>query len=321
VFVEALSAGLGLGSTVHSTAGGNNFAYGGAQTSGTTGLEGFFIRDIDEQVDQFLATRTVDPGALFLVYAGANDLVSGQTNASVPVNNLAEDIGRLVAAGARNLLVPNLPRLGHTPRFNRNANTLAQYNARTTQFNTSLDLMLDSLQTSHASLSLFRLDVEALFNEALADPAAASLVNTTDAAAPGLEPGDSSYNASQIAPNADQYLFWDDLHPTATVHALLAERALALFAQPGDFNRNGVVDTADYVVWRNELGTTYIAADYNAWRAHFGRTNGDSPDLSTVAKPQAPSAVVPEPAACALLLAWGILAANTSRYRGLLPAR
>jgi phospholipase/lecithinase/hemolysin len=321
VFVEALSEGLGLGPTVRSTAGGNNFAYGGAQTSGTGGLQGFVIRDIDEQVDQFLETRTVDPHALFLVFAGSNDLVNGQTNASVPVNNLAEDIGRLVAAGARSFLLPNLPLLGHTPRFNDDPGTLAQYNARATQFNTAFDTMLNGLAASNSSLSIFRLDVESLVSQALADPEAFNLTNVTDAAAPGLEPGDSAYNTNRIATNAHEYLFWDDLHPTTTVHAVLAERALALFALPGDFNRDDIVDTADYVVWRNELGTTYTAADYNAWRSHFGRTSGDTPDLSTVANPRASSAVVPEPAAGAILLAWGLLAANASRYRGLLPAR
>jgi hypothetical protein len=38
----------------------------------------------------------------------------------------------------------------------------------------------------------------------------------------------------------------------------------------GDFNRNGVVDAPDYVVWRNGLGTTYMQTDYDLWRANFG---------------------------------------------------
>lgn len=256
---------------MRSTAGGSNFAYGGAQTSGTGGLNGLVIRDIDEQVDQFLATRTVDPDALFVVYAGANDLVNGQTNVSIPINNLADDIGRLVMAGIRNLLVPNLPLLGNTPRFKGNTVTLETYNARSAQFNAALDAMLDTLQTSHPSLMLFRLDVEALFDDALTNPANFGLTNVTDAAAPGLEIGDSTYDVAQIAPNADEYLFWDSLHPTATVHTHLAQRALELFVTPGDFNHDGAVDAADYVVWRNELGSQYTATDYDVWRANFGR--------------------------------------------------
>jgi T5SS/PEP-CTERM-associated repeat protein len=51
---------------------------------------------------------------------------------------------------------------------------------------------------------------------------------------------------------------------------------------PGDYNRDGAVDTADYVVWRNELGSTSALPnddtpgvgqdDYTRWRANFGRT-------------------------------------------------
>jgi hypothetical protein len=36
---------------------------------------------------------------------------------------------------------------------------------------------------------------------------------------------------------------------------------------PGDYNRNGIVDAADYVVWRKNDGTP---AGYDAWRANFG---------------------------------------------------
>jgi Dockerin type I domain len=55
----------------------------------------------------------------------------------------------------------------------------------------------------------------------------------------------------------------------------------------GDFNLDGVVDAADYSVWRDHLGnivTPYTsadgngngvvdAADYEVWKSHFGQTN------------------------------------------------
>jgi glucose/arabinose dehydrogenase len=55
---------------------------------------------------------------------------------------------------------------------------------------------------------------------------------------------------------------------------------------PGDYNDNGVVDAADYVVWRNHLNTGYdlpnevagvsegsvTMADYDAWKERFGNT-------------------------------------------------
>lgn len=62
----------------------------------------------------------------------------------------------------------------------------------------------------------------------------------------------------------------------------------------GDFNLDGTVDAADYVVWRNGLGTTYRAADYATWKAHYGETLS-TPDGSLATS-------VPEPGLLPLLL-------------------
>jgi hypothetical protein len=76
----------------------------------------------------------------------------------------------------------------------------------------------------------------------------------------------------------------------------------------GDYNGNGVVDMADYVLWRkggplqNEVNTPNIvdASDYDAWRARFGNTSGAGAGLG--------AAAVPEPSAGVLLLvALGLL--------------
>ena len=68
---------------------------------------------------------------------------------------------------------------------------------------------------------------------------------------------------------------------------------------PGDFNHNGVVDAADYVVWRKGLGTIYTQSDYDMWRAHFGQTAGSGAALPS-AEPL--SAAVPEPSDLAQLV-------------------
>jgi hypothetical protein len=67
---------------------------------------------------------------------------------------------------------------------------------------------------------------------------------------------------------------------------------------PGDFNRDGTVDAADYVVWRKGLGSTYALDDYNIWTAHFGDVAPGSGSISQL--PALPS--VPEPATLLLAL-------------------
>ena len=54
---------------------------------------------------------------------------------------------------------------------------------------------------------------------------------------------------------------------------------------PGDYNHNGIVDAADYVVWRDTLGQsgTGLAADGN------GNHQIDSGDYDVLARPLRPN--------------------------------
>src|SRR6476660_409181 len=151
--------------------------------------------------------------------------------------------------------------------------------------------MLSGLQASHSTIALSQLDVYSLVNDARSNPQLYGLTNVSASAAPGLSPGDTSYDTSQLAPNPNQYLFWDDLHPTAAVHLVLGHRALDLFFPPGDFNRNVASDASDYVAYRKGLGTTYVPIDYNIWRAHFGQTTPGSSGTNVTGFASA----VPEP--------------------------
>ncbi|HEX4415015.1 MAG TPA: PEP-CTERM sorting domain-containing protein [Lacipirellulaceae bacterium] len=84
---------------------------------------------------------------------------------------------------------------------------------------------------------------------------------------------------------------------------------------PGDYNHNGVVDEADYVLWRTgdpaadgNSDTVVDQADYDFWRARFGNTAGAGSDVVT-------GAAVPEPATVALVVV-GLLAACSCRRSG-----
>jgi hypothetical protein len=92
--------------------------------------------------------------------------------------------------------------------------------------------------------------------------------------------------------------------PSGVIHGFEAT-----VPQPGDFDGNGIVDAADYVLWRKGLGTTYTQADYDVWRAHFGQTAGSG--AGTSAGTSAFDAV-PEPSTL-FLVGMGLLVMGSGR--------
>ncbi len=55
---------------------------------------------------------------------------------------------------------------------------------------------------------------------------------------------------------------------------------------PGDFNDDGMVDAADYTVWRDGLGTTYEPEDYDTWANNYGATNATPPAAASIPEPK-----------------------------------
>ena len=308
VYSEQLATALGLGPLTHSVAGGTNYAHGNAMTSGTSGFPSLVIDDIDDQVDDFLSSGTVDSDSLFVVFAGANDLLAEDPNVNTSVGNLITDIGRLITAGAENLLVANLPLLGLTPRFNDSGQS-ASMSALTESFNSALFTALDTLEASTPGVDFFRLDVAQLINDAIANPGAFGFVNVTEPAAPGLDVDTSGYDPNLIVDEPDTYLFWDELHPTTAAHALLAESALDAVTFSADFDFNGQVDEIDLATWEVSYGVNALAdadgdgdsdgLDFLEWQKQRG--NG----VTTIG---AVGTVVPEPNSLMIsigLLVWG----------------
>jgi autotransporter-associated beta strand protein len=88
----------------------------------------------------------------------------------------------------------------------------------------------------------------------------------------------------------------------------------------GDYNGNGTVDAADYVLWRDALGTNtqlqnegpgvtpgmVTQEDYTTWRTNFGRTAGAGAALS---------AAVPEPSTWLLLTLSSLIPSWSIRRR------
>jgi phospholipase/lecithinase/hemolysin len=227
LWVEHLAAGLGLPVPTPSALGGTDYA----SADGGTALSGYAHNgspNIGTQITTYLSTHpTIDSNQLFVIWGGTNDLGPHSTpNPAGSVANLAAEITELAHAGARQFLVPNLMPLGEVPSIKKQGQAAeAQYNALSVQFNTQLAAVENQLEAS-LGVKIHRLDVYGLVEQVLANPGNYGITDVTDQAKSGDE-GDPGV----VVSNPDQYLFWDNIHPTETFERLLGTQAILAAAQ------------------------------------------------------------------------------------------
>jgi phospholipase/lecithinase/hemolysin len=229
VWVETLASGLGLPLTsTASLLGGNNFAWGGARTSGGS------IPSLLTQVAGFTsAAGSLDPSALYVVVAGGNDMRDARSAgaAAIPgaaqaaANNLQTALGLLAADGARHVLIANLPDLGATPEA-LGLGLVGVSTQATNAFNALLPGVLSFGQGLGLTMTFFDLAgvAAAVRTDALTNGGA--LYGITNVFTPcGSFQGSIGISCSVSA-------FSDALHPSAAAHALIGSAALAAVPEP-----------------------------------------------------------------------------------------
>ena len=203
-----------------------NFAIATARARGAAG-------DPDPNLAMEVAAFLVKTGgiapadALYIVEFGAND-VGDALNAPNPVaalgilNNavagIVDAIVTLRNAGAKTFLITNVPSAGLSPAVRildvLQPGTAAAAATVTTVFNGLLAAALAPLPPA-LGITIVPFDGHAMFQNLVANPGAAGLENVTDAC---LTPNTAPF----VCRKPDRYLYWDGVHPTAAVHALVA---------------------------------------------------------------------------------------------------
>lgn len=221
VWTARVASALGVTSTA-SLSGGTNYAYGGARTfTGGGGL----VPTTQDQVNGYLASTSnvADPNALYTIWTGGNDIngvlggdpLANFGTAATTVGTIAQ---ALVDAGAQNILINNLPNLGLVPGVTAaGAGAVAGATSFTTTFN---GILAGAVAGVTGTADIILLDAFSLTNAIVANPASYGLTNVTDRCL-------AADDVTECA-NPDDYLFYDDLHPTAAGQQLIADAVLAV---------------------------------------------------------------------------------------------
>jgi len=229
---------LGIPITIGGKPSGANlsFAYGGAQAIRGDEL----VPDLDEQTDAY-RNYTADPNALYIITIGGNDIRELVPRTDAPVTGsaassrlsaisteIADEVAQLYRIGARHVLVTGMPDVGLIPYYSGGADE-ALRRSLASQYSESLDTLVQTtLQglTLPAGAKLYGYSFLEFTEAVFANPGAYGLTNLTQAR--------TIVQAGALAATGSGFLFFDDVHPSAQTHALVAADILASLGGPAE---------------------------------------------------------------------------------------
>jgi len=183
-----------------------------------------------------------DPDALYIGWTGGNDVrdigtlraIGRNADADALFNQSIADVASaladLITAGARNLLLPTVTNLGLTPEA-QSAGTGALFSLQSQLYNDAIDQALLGL-IGTAGLDITRVDTYDRLGEIVADPGAFGLSNATDPCLDGFFVNEQTAATVTLCGSPQNYVFWDVIHPSSTIHGILADDFIAAVPVP-----------------------------------------------------------------------------------------
>lgn len=175
-----------------------------------------------------------DPNALYYVNGGGNDVlqetITDQASASLAASNLVAGVAALQRAGARVIIVSDLPDVGMTPEGVDSGRRASLSNAAAL-FNQELDRQLAELGGNVVRLNFRGLlrEVQGSLGAFGFDPS----VVQTDFCFSGCGTQEHPvWGAAGSSPNPDRLLFNDGVHPTGAVQQISADYIHSIIAAP-----------------------------------------------------------------------------------------
>ncbi|MFT4060033.1 MAG: SGNH/GDSL hydrolase family protein [Legionella sp.] len=223
-----------------------DYAFGGAGVSEEEGDDDVLFT-LRREISTYLSEHQdkADPNSLFIVWIGANNYLALPTELDKTIQDVSagvlHSLQRLVAKGAKHILVVNLPDLGSTPAaIEFDSIESMAYLSKT--HNQILYANFMALKQEHPEVEWLFFDMNDAFGQVIVNPESFGFTNVTGSCANSVvdEITKTSFlrMVATISPiktkdACDGYLFFDLVHPTAKAHEMLAEQARKILDQAG----------------------------------------------------------------------------------------
>lgn len=208
-----------------------------------------------------LTKRSIDSETVYFVWSGSNDYLNvlffednyNPALMSYYIDNVLDGVAagvkKLTTAGARRVVVFGLPNVGQTPKFVNTTDNAVLADA-IKEHNDRLQKRLELWRQSTPDVDFLYIDLDQFLQKALVDPKKYGFSNVKDACIDikfpmfkafanspfaqnyvlrylqALQYRDKQFGPNEknyhVCNNPEDYLFWDEIHPTTHAHRLLA---------------------------------------------------------------------------------------------------
>ncbi len=251
-------------------------------TNNNWSLFGHSSHDLTNNVNTFVAPGDAS-NALVAIWVADADIVNNLNNNSfgppydnsklaiwtnslnATASNHAIAIQTLYNKGIRTLVMPNAVDLTKVPVYtDLSAANKSFVRQRTIEFNTQFTAVISNAMTAHPGLKIVQPDIFSLLDTISANPTNFGLIAAPLTAADNaLDQGFTALNGSGA-----NFMFWDDLHPTAKFQMYIADKAQQLLspARISDIvsvNTSNQLSMADLPVGRD--GVVEVSTNFLNW--------------------------------------------------------
>ncbi|HED15888.1 MAG TPA: hypothetical protein ENI64_03575 [Gammaproteobacteria bacterium] len=238
VAVEVMANKLGLSAqaSLHliGPEAGTNYAVARANAAGTEPI------DLAAQTSIFLANHgyAAPEDALYVILIGGNDIRSARgvtdtntanTIVDAAIMQISQTINQLARSGAHSFLLINAPDIGAIPetrilaQLTNDPGMIARATRLSKRFSKKLKIAIkhrdESDESDELDMDITQFNLLKFFNKLIKKGSKAGFSNTTDACFSSIT---FTFNPGcNFGQNFDQYIFFDEIHPTARVHAII----------------------------------------------------------------------------------------------------